>query len=229
MLKRNSLPVGAFFMILVLALAGLGVGFGLWSKLLLIEGTVETGSVDAIFYEAFTDDDNEVDNPDKDAGDTGDVEPCPLFGDGSCDPSAFGPNPERYDKDVGECLVFIDEQDPQELDVFVYTGYPSYHCTVWFDIWNNGTIPVKIQDLQVTPVDFTNGLEVTVGLSELSCGQQIDPVEDPAQLEGLAQGDIHIHVEQEAAENAVYHFNAELLLVQWNEFFEDQCPSAPDG
>jgi len=33
-------------MLLVLALASLGIGYGLWSKILFINGTVETGNVD---------------------------------------------------------------------------------------------------------------------------------------------------------------------------------------
>jgi hypothetical protein len=61
-------------------------------------------------------------------------------------------------------------------------------------------------------------------LSELACGQQIDPVADPSDLEGLAQGDIHIHVEQAAKQNAKYTFDAALFLVQWNEFEKGECP-----
>ncbi len=221
MLGRKYLPVTALFMLLVLALVAVGVGFGLWSKLLTINGVVNTGTVDAVFYQAFTDDDGGIQNPDKDAGDEG---PCPLYGDSGCDPRAFGPNPDRYDKDVGECEVWIDDKDNEILHIRVDNGYPSYHCTVWFDIWNNGSVPVKIQSLEVTPANFTNGVEVTVGLSELACGQQIDPVADPASLEGLAQGDIHIHVEQAAEQDAEYTFDAALFLVQWNEFDEGQCP-----
>jgi hypothetical protein len=222
MLKRNSIPAGALFMILVLALASFGVGYGLWAKLLEIRGTVLTGTVDAIFDVAFTDDDGEVNNPLKDAGD---VAPCPLFGDGACDPKAFGPNPLRYDKDVGDCKAWIDDKDPELLYVEVENGYPSYHCTVWYDILNNGTIPVMIQSLQLTPVNFVNGKEVTVALSELACGLQIDPTDplDP-DPEELVQGDIHIHVEQDAGMDKNYAFTAGLFLVQWNEFDEELCP-----
>ena len=225
MLKRKVLPVGTLFMVLVLALAFLGVGYGLWSKLLLIDGTINTGVVDAIFFEAFTDDDDVENNELKDDGD--DVV-CPVGG-GSCDPKAFGPNPDRYTKDVGHCEAIVDlATDPtgETLKVTVENGYPSYYCTVWFDILNNGTIPVKIQNLNVTPVgQWTNGVEVTVALSELACGDQIDPGDliPGGGATNLAQGDIHIHVEQAAAQNGIYEFNAQLFLVQWNEYFADQC------
>lgn len=215
MLRRNSMPIGALFMVLVLALAGLGVGYGLWSKLLLINGIVNTGTVDAMFALAFTDDDNVVNNGDKDGGATPDDGECELFGTGSCDPKAFGPNPDRYDKDVGVCRAAV-SADGMSLTVTVANGYPSYHCTVWFDILNSGTIPVKIQSLTLAPLNFTEE-QVTVALSQLTCGQQIDPNE-------LAQGDVHIHVEQGAEMDATYTFTSDLLLVQWNEFEPAQCP-----
>lgn len=49
MFKKERLPVGALFMVLVLALAFVGVGYGLWSEVLYIDGTVETGDVDVEF------------------------------------------------------------------------------------------------------------------------------------------------------------------------------------
>jgi len=209
---RKSLPVGVLVMLLVLALATLGLGYGLWSKTLYINGTVGTGKVDAIFITAFTDDDNKVDDADKDPGDIG---TCINDPNTSCDPSSPGPKPTRYDKDVGLCVAVIDPNDAEKATVTVSTGYPSYYCTMWFDIKNNGTIPLKIQSLTLIPANFTNGLEVTVALSQLAKGQQIDPyVTD----DDLAQGDIHIHVEQEAGQGASYSFSAELLLVQWNEY-----------
>jgi hypothetical protein len=223
MRKRRNIPVGTLFMILILALATLGVGYGLWSKLLLINGTIETGTVDAIFYDAFTDDDGKENNVAKDLGDVG---VCPEYGDSSCDPNEFGPNPTRYDKDVGHCVAMIDPDDAELLHITVLNGYPSYYCTVWFDILNNGSIPLKIQSLSVAPAgDWTNGEEVTVALSELACGQQIDPgILPDGSIINLAQGDIHIHVEQAAEQKGKYEFDAQLFLVQWNEFDDTQCP-----
>jgi hypothetical protein len=54
MLRRKALPVGTLFIVLVIALALLGVGYGLWSKTLYISGTVGTGTVDAVFAAAST-------------------------------------------------------------------------------------------------------------------------------------------------------------------------------
>lgn len=46
MFRRKSLPLGVLVMILVLGLVTLGLGYGLWSKILYINGTVATGNVD---------------------------------------------------------------------------------------------------------------------------------------------------------------------------------------
>jgi hypothetical protein len=46
---RSFKKMGLLFMVLVIALAGIGVGFAAWTKTILIEGTVETGSVDLDF------------------------------------------------------------------------------------------------------------------------------------------------------------------------------------
>jgi hypothetical protein len=53
---RKGLPIGTIVVILIIALAAIGVGYGLWSKVLFIGGTVETGNVDADFDAANTTD-----------------------------------------------------------------------------------------------------------------------------------------------------------------------------
>jgi hypothetical protein len=49
MIKKGALPLGTVLPLLVIAVAGLGVGYGLWNEFLPIAGTVETGEVDADF------------------------------------------------------------------------------------------------------------------------------------------------------------------------------------
>ena len=48
-MKKKALPVGTMFLMLVIALALLGVGYALWSETLTITGTVQTGEVDVEF------------------------------------------------------------------------------------------------------------------------------------------------------------------------------------
>jgi len=49
MLGKKSLPMTAVVVILLVALATMGVAYGLWAKTLYINGTVNTGNVDAEF------------------------------------------------------------------------------------------------------------------------------------------------------------------------------------
>jgi len=86
---------------------------------------------------------------------------------------------------------------------------------------------VMIQEFSITPVDFENGTQVTVELSHLSCGTQIDPGYTPAGAvdpDKLAQADIHIHIEQAAEQTHTYTFTGHMKLVQWNEYDPDNCP-----
>jgi hypothetical protein len=168
--KGKFLPVGILFMVLVMALAALGVGYGHWTKTLDINGSVTTGEVNADFDSAST-------------SDTG------------IDPG--------YTKDVGTCTV--SGVGTQTLTITVDNAYPSYTCDVDFTITNTGTIPLKVNALSLTG----GAPEVTVDWTTVAVGQQIEPGEE-------APGDIHIHVEQCAAENTTYTFDAQIELIQWN-------------
>jgi hypothetical protein len=54
MSRKATLPIAAIFMIVVVALAALGVAYGLWYEVLWIKGYVATGDVDVEFYEIQT-------------------------------------------------------------------------------------------------------------------------------------------------------------------------------
>jgi hypothetical protein len=56
--------------------------------------------------------------------------------------------------------------------------------------------------------------ELDVQTTGLPIGTQIEPTLEAA-------GDLHVHVLQEAEEQANYSFNAAVTLVQWNEFSAD--------
>lgn len=173
-MKKRFLTAGILFMVLVGMLAAIGTGYALWSKTLNIQGSVQTGEVDADFDAATTND--------------------PV---GTIDPG--------YDKDVASCEV--SGVGTQTLTVTILNGYPSYTCAVDFLVTNTGTVPVKVQSFDITGVPP----ELDVTLTDLPVGTQIDP--------GIeAHGDVHIHVNQTAAELANYTFSAEIELVQWNEY-----------
>jgi predicted ribosomally synthesized peptide with SipW-like signal peptide len=115
------------FLILVIALAAVGVGYALWSETLTIEGTVQTGEVDVEFS-------------------THPVEECiDINGTLTC--------PEPPEKaNAANCTVeFLGgETDPNGdnganlLQVAVTGMYPGYHCKVGFDVTSTGTVPVHV-------------------------------------------------------------------------------------
>ena len=147
-MSKNMTRVGVIFLALTVTLSIMGVSYGLWTKSLTVEGMVRTGEVDLVFVDAFTDDDGEINDLNKDSQDDGG--PSQGFdawgSDSSADPSASGRDPkDHYDEDVAKCEASIDH-DHQEAQIEKFDAYPSYFCTAWFDIRNVGTIPVKIND-----------------------------------------------------------------------------------
>jgi hypothetical protein len=210
---NNRVPMTTTVVLLFIALASVGVGYGLWSKTLYIDGTVNTGSVDSVFVDPFTDDDNKVNDPKLDGGDIGE---CLLYGDGSCDPADSGHNVPRKDKDVGECIAMLDPDDKtnETLLIKITNAYPSYYCTVFFDIHNTGTVPVKVQSLGLKGADITAGY-ITAEWTDIYVGQQIDPCS-----QNMVPGDIDIHVEQSAPQGETLELKGTIQLVQWNEYVE---------
>jgi hypothetical protein len=211
--------------LLFVALAVVGVGYGLWSKTLYIEGTVGTGSLDAVFVDPFTDDDGKVNDSGLDSTDVGDCAISVNDPAGSCDPKASGHNVARKDKDVGTCTVEYAAQDPtgETLVLTIDNAYPSYYCTVFFDVRNTGSIPVKIFELAVVGPGITAG-HVTAHWTDLQIGQQIEPNQ-------IVPGDLDLHVEQSAPQGGTITLIGKIQLVQWNEFFGlgwDKC-SAGEG
>jgi len=113
---------------------------------------------------------------------------------------------QGYDKDVG--TTEVTGELTQTLIVTVTNGYPCYSSTIDYTIDNIGTIPVKVQSFIFTG-DFDP--DVTITVTEIVIGTQIDAGQS-------VPGQIEIHVEQSAGENAQYTFNVEIYLVQWNEY-----------
>ncbi len=135
------------------------------------------------------------------------------------DPGDFGLDPSesqtagnecaRYDKNVATTHATL--TDPGLITVIINNAYPSYYPTIFYGLENKGTIPGTIQTIEVdedatTPdvIDDIDELLVTVtGIYE---GQEIAP--------GIEiVGDLDIHVEQAAAQNATYTIRVKITIV----------------
>jgi len=122
-MKRGFFSAGLLFLVLVGLLGALAVGYGLWSKVLTIEGSVTTGDFNADWDTAST----------NDSGTT--LDPCtPGLNPNDC--ATFPP------KNVGRCEVT--GAGSQNLVVTITNAYPSYECTVTAAVTNTGTIPFNV-------------------------------------------------------------------------------------
>jgi hypothetical protein len=199
MFKNKALPVGTIFIILVIALAALGVGYALWSETLSISGTVSTGEVDVEFS-------------------THNKEECvDINGTLTC--------PEPPEKaDVADCTVEWlgpdgDSNGDDGFDQLVVTVtgmYPSYHCIVSFDVTSTGSVPVHVWLPEATEDNpewiATNFEDCYVDGVQLHQGQST----------GVCTMDIHFTNDQAPPENSGP------IALGWNilatQFNEDPAP-----
>lgn len=186
--------------VLLIGFATMGMGYGLWSKLLTIETTVHTGSVDGQWVFA------------------------------SCDEFYTWPDLPRphqltefLGKDVGS---FELDWEGDRLFLTLHNTYPSYAviCDVKFEV--EGTIPVILRGVHIGPESENLGpCELFKTEDEqnvrLECPQltviYIDGVGSQVHPGTLVSGDLLVHVEQPAAQGATYEFEVGVCFAQWNE------------
>lgn len=195
--RKPALPAGAFFSLLTVSLAVVGVGYGLWSKSLRVEGTIATGRVHARWTLA-----NCAEfHPWPDGGFPGEVE----------------------GKNVGSTTATIDPSDPQILHVVLANTYPSYAVDCEVHYTNDGSVPVIVRGISVagaspnlTGCVLDPGQTSTLACDQLTIvlvdgvGAQVDPGD------GMASS-LVVHVEQPAAQKATYKFDVLVCMAQWNE------------
>ncbi len=110
-----------------------------------------------------------------------------------------------YDKNVADCTVELGANG-DSMTINITNGYPSYTCTVSYEFFNSGTIPVILNDISesIPP-------ELTVMQTGPEEGYQLDANQH-------AEATIAIHVDQEAEENENYTLSKSFWWVQWNEY-----------
>jgi len=221
---RSLLTKGwVLFMLVVMGLGLAGVGYALWSQQLQLEGVVVTDSMEMDYDKQCTDDNGVVDCQWVDST----ADPS----DDGNDPSGPGPVPPRIDKDIGECYCSIDQvATNNKIQIHMTKTYPSYWCTTWFTVRNNGTIPVKLDKaiLNGTPIDIgplsqldadqDGDDDMEVAVSDLVQCEQQDP-EGWCGTSGCYDevGNVEVHILNGADEAETISFELELIYVNWNE------------
>jgi len=185
-MSRKSLPVVAIAMLLVIALATMGLAYGLWSETLTIDGTVYTGEVDVGLSLVQVD------------------EWVTLLPGGQ-----NIPEPDEK-ADAANCSAELKDTDPSDgyelLEITASGAYPSWHCSVKFDVHNLGNVPVLIHQPKQESGPTWVGLDgCYANETQLEQGEQ-------------AFCTILIHFDNdEADENTTYTFEYTILAHQWNE------------
>ena len=211
-MKRGLVPGGAVLMGVVVSLAFLGVGYGLFSDTLRISGAVATGSVNAAFSLHEVDEglvrgapegpaDNDIDE-DKEFGGI-DTAECNVLIHSLISDSASGAASDL----VGDAET-IDRAPSDFLFVALRNAYPSFNCYVDFDVHNAGSIPIKVNRPVIGPVPSPDVLTVEFEHC-FEDGSQVEPGKEILCT-------LHVHVERGAEPNTVYRFGATICAYQWN-------------
>lgn len=180
MMKTKKL--GVIFAVLLLSLSMVGVAQALWSETLYVNGTVNTGNLDAVL---------------------------------SCGPQVHDTEPTE--KDVSSITGSV---DGYTLTVTIENAYPCIDYYLPINIFNSGSIPwimsVNIDretlpgltTLAILPADY---FTVGFNIPQIMEGTQLEPMD-------FASGFLHVHLDNDASENAQYTFTITIVVMQWNEY-----------
>jgi len=185
---RKALPVGTILVAMAILLATVGVGYGLWSERLVIDGTVHTGEVDVGFSGPYT------------------YDFVLVNGVAQYEP----PEKDRFTTCEAALYDFDPNSDGLEgMTITVEGAYPGYYCVVYFDVSNIGSIPIKI----TRPIADENNAPFLYIDGCYTNWAQLEPTESS----GWCYMYSFFDNEDGVAENATYHFHFDIEARQWNE------------
>jgi hypothetical protein len=202
--RQVRAPPLVLVLVLIVALTAMGVSYGLWAKTLTIEGTVNTGEVDARWefsgcYEFY---------------------PWPEGGN-------YG---EAEGKDIGKWDLWVDPADDQVLHFEIENGYPSYAVDCKLNYVIEGTIPVYIRGATIIPGINLTGCSLTSTAQSrlLECDQLtvyfVDGIGLQYHPDEPVASNLKVHVEQPAEQDTNYYFELAICMAQWNEdATEEEC------
>jgi hypothetical protein len=231
--RRNTLPLGLVLGGMLVLLTAIGVVNGLWSKNLVINGTVVTGDLNVDWTDVTCED---------------------VHGwDGDFDTELD--EGEYLNKDVAWTEADIFDEDQQIMTIDIHNAYPSYAVDCEIHWSNTGTIPVQFAGYAFG--SLTNDLEdceiVTGPPAALVCKEftvlvfddigQVDPDCPFGECTDTVTRSLIFHLEQPAEQSTcdpatglqtsgpfvidkssyecdplkLYNFQIKLCVAQWNE------------
>jgi hypothetical protein len=224
------------FMGLLVILGTLGIVNGLWSKNLVINGTVSTGDLNADWDCGYTNDDGAVEVIQGGGCDTSVVEPD---GDTGADPNNYNwPNFIDNDpfvrKDVAECDLEIGDHNTGEGSfgdqiayVTIHNAYPSYECTITLYLTNTGSIPFNIVGANLTMEEEAEGIIETVNAAGVDLCD-VDATEDTQVDPGNELAfSCTVHVSELAAQNVCTGTTAQSTTTPPFPVITETCTNTP--
>lgn len=166
MKKKNGRgKIAIIFCATLLALMGIATGYAMWSQDLVVEGYVDSGTLDWKFVELLTVEDTSCGPPFVGLGVTPDY---------NCDPNhgfeeyeggivyGWGPTQDYLDpKDVACGSLTV--TDDHTLTITINNAYPGYWNGVQTHVKCIGTIPIKIQAVYLCYDEEGTDIIATIG------------------------------------------------------------------
>ncbi|RDV82530.1 hypothetical protein [Ammonifex thiophilus] len=112
------------------------------------------------------------------------------------------------DKNVGKTEATISE-DAKTITVTAENTYPGYNAEVTYKIKNTGTIPLKVQSIEINIPESDKG-KIEVTNEQDIAGKVLDPGQE-------AEGKIKHVVTDNAVERASYSYTLKVNTIQWNK------------
>jgi hypothetical protein len=226
-MKNKINKIAAIFIVSIFALSGLGFAYAAWTETLNINGTITTGEVCWEFYACSLLDELQPTNPGGDYVGMG----SPLA-DYTCSVGFQGPPFFwHHDKNVGWCTQLIEDRDSngcnETLNITFNNVYPCYFNSLSFYVHNCGTIPIKVNNVEINGQAFYSDFYYVLDLNDNGVndfeirygdnfGQQIEPGEY-----SYLEFSIWFHVLQDEDpefQSGSFTFTISLTCVQWNEY-----------
>jgi hypothetical protein len=199
--------IGLIFLVLMGALACLGVAYGAWSETLDVSASVSAGDFGIEFVQAVSNDDNGLPDPDVKGNWTwnGSSGSAPVW------------NGSRTDSNNSSAAASLDESQ-NTLTLTVNGAYPGYWSSAACILKNTGTVPLKIDTVKVgavssnpsdsTPVSDRFTLEFSGALDQ-SLHTPIDPGDE-------ALGTVYVNWLSIPSDQTTYSLEITVTATQWN-------------
>lgn len=217
---------------LVVALAGLGIGYASWTDKVTVQGPVTTGKV-CVQWDILEQSDEcphgppwivpvNVSDRNLDVyAITGHLNGWPLLG-------VQNAQPYRSGKDVA-CFEVTGVGENSAI-VTVHNAYPLYYVDMEVEFCNCGTVPVRLTDIKVEALNFTlanqpwsdathpsNGGEIWVKVTD-GIGTQLETNECKAASVKFVVQQTAEQSRGELGNGDPYQFKITWTVVQWNEY-----------